>query len=149
MTFVTGHNVESIDWGKVGERYAAARGSGATWNGEPIHVSDVDELSEAFVLFGTLTWDDAGNVASFRRLVGSAKRTRAFGDFWGHMLVARGAAEVMIEEALRTWDTAAVRAIVEEAGGRMSTLDGGALEDHGSVLTTNGALHDAVVDTLR
>ena len=47
-------------------------------------------------------------------LARAAKRTRAFGDFWGHMLVARGAAEVMIEPELRTWDTAAVRVIVEQ-----------------------------------
>ena len=78
----------------------------------------------------------------------AATRTRAFGDFWGHMLVARGAAEAMIEEELRTWDTSAVRVIVQEAGGRMTSFGGTALQDRGSVLTTNGRLHDELVARL-
>jgi histidinol-phosphatase len=132
----------------LGERYAAARAGGATLNGEAIHVSDVERLSDAFVLFGSLTWDDPANERRFSGLVKAAARTRAFGDFWGHMLVARGAAEAMIEEELRTWDTAAVRVIVEEAGGRVTSLAGAALEDRGSVLTTNGRLHDELVARL-
>jgi histidinol-phosphatase len=61
------------------------------------------------------------------------------------MLVARGAADVMIEESLRTWDWAALAVIVREAGGRMTRLDGSLLSDGGSVLTTNGVLHDRVL----
>src|SRR5206468_1535928 len=40
----------------LGERYGAANGTGATWNGEPIRVSDVEGLSDSFVLFGDVTW---------------------------------------------------------------------------------------------
>src|SRR2546429_2605604 len=84
----------------LGERYPAARGAGATWNGEPIHASDVGRLADAFVLFGDVTWQrDAMLQERFGGLARAAKRTRAFGDFWGHMLVARGAAEVMIERS--------------------------------------------------
>jgi histidinol-phosphatase len=61
------------------------------------------------------------------------------------MLVARGSAEAMIEPQLRTWDWAAVKVIVEEAGGQMTQLDGGAVEDRMSVLSTNGLLHDEIV----
>jgi histidinol-phosphatase len=133
----------------LGERYAAAKGGGATWNGEPIHVSDVDRLSDSFVLFGDVTWQrDATLAEHFGELARTAKRTRAFGDFWGHMLVARGAAEVMVEPELRTWDTAAVRVIVEEAGGRMTSMSGEPVKDHGSSLSTNGHVHDETVGLL-
>ena len=133
----------------LGERYAAAAGGGARWNGEPIHVSDVGRLSDAFVLFGDVSWKrDVALERPFGELARRAKRTRAFGDFWGHMFVARGAAEVMLEPELRTWDTAALRVILEEAGGRMTAMDGGPVVDHGSALSTNGPVHDEVVAVL-
>ena len=53
-----------------------------------------------------------------------AARTRGFGDFWGHTLVARGAGEAMIEPELNIWDYAAFQVVVEEAGGRVTQLDG-------------------------
>jgi histidinol-phosphatase len=51
----------------------------------------------------------------------------------------------MVETQLRTWDWAALAAVVREAGGAMTQIDGGELADHGSVLTTNGAVHDEVI----
>jgi histidinol-phosphatase len=54
----------------------------------------------------------------------------------------------MVEESLRTWDWAAIAPIVREAGGRMSQLDGSPLVDRGTVLTTNGHLHDTVLDLM-
>jgi len=133
----------------LGERYAAERDAGATLNGALIHVSHVHDVTDAFVLFGTIAWKDPRHRDRFTTLAARVARTRAFGDFWGHMLVARGAAEVMIEEELRTWDTAAVQCIVEEAGGRMTSFRGGEIADHGSVLTSNGRLHDDLVRLLR
>jgi histidinol-phosphatase len=54
------------------------------------------------------------------------------------MLVARGAAQVMVDPTARTWDTAAVEVIVREAGGTISQLDGSPLADGSSCLTTCG-----------
>jgi histidinol-phosphatase len=134
----------------LGERYEAVRGAGARLNGRPIRVSATADLSEAMlVTSGLKDWMDEPYDAVFRELVGRARRTRAFGDFWGHMLVARGSADVMMEPALRTWDVAAVQVIVEEAGGRMTALDGGPLTDRGSALTTNSRLHDEVARRFR
>ena len=76
-------------------------------------------------------------------VVRAADRTRGFGDFWGHMLVARGGGGGdAFEPELSIWDYAALAPIVEEAGGRMTALDGGPLTDRAGVLTTNGHLHD-------
>jgi histidinol-phosphatase len=131
----------------LGERYTAARGRGAALNGEPIHVSATADLAEAMVCSsGMKDWLSGPLAEPYRRVVGSAGRTRGFGDFWGHMLVARGSADAMLETILRTWDFAAVQVIVEEAGGRMTTLGGAPLADRASTLTTNGALHDGIVE---
>ncbi|MDP9328772.1 MAG: histidinol phosphatase, partial [Actinomycetota bacterium] len=68
--------------------------------------------------------------------------------FWGHLLVARGAAELMMEPDLAVWDFAAPQLVVEEAGGHVTTMQGGPTFHGGSVLTTNGVLHDLVVARL-
>ncbi len=134
----------------LGERYEAVRGSGAKLNGKPIHVSTADRVSRAFVTYGSGSLlVDEPYAATARDLVRDARRTRAFGDFWGHMLVARGSSDVMLEAELATWDFAAVQVIVEEASGRCTTFEGGSLEDGGSVLSTNGRLHDEVVARLQ
>src|SRR5204862_2296562 len=114
--------------------------------GRPIHVSDRTSLEEALVSFGGMgDWRNGPHRIGFDSLTSAAARTRGFGDFWGHALVARGAADVMIEESLHTWDWAALAVVVREAGGRMTQLDGNPPTDGGSVLTTNGELHDRVL----
>ena len=127
----------------LGERYRAASGLGATLNDEPIHVSDEDKLRHAFLAHGGLwDWLEGPRRDQFLGVIGSVRRTRGLGDFWGHMLVARGAVDIMLEAELRVWDTSAVQVVVEESGGRMTTLEGRALSDHSSALSTNGILHD-------
>ncbi len=131
------------------ERYAAAAGAGATLNGEPIHVSRADRMSRAFVLYAEIRDIlDTPYADGVVELVREARRERGFGDFWGHMLVARGSADVMLEPDLATWDFAALKVIVEEAGGRMTRFDGGPVEHGRSVVSTNGVLHDEVVARL-
>ena len=129
----------------LGERYMASRGSGAYLNGESINVSDEDLLRRAFLAHGGLgDWLRFDMRERFLGLAGGVRRTRGVGDFWGHMLVARGAADIMVELELRVWDTTAVQVVVEEAGGRMTALDGSPLRDHSGGLSTNGLLHDEV-----
>ena len=133
----------------LNESYDAARGSGARMNGEPIAVDDTGELERATVLYASFSsFVDAGFDRAFETIAATSYRTRGFGDFWGHMLVARGAAHAMLEPALRTWDYVPLVAIVAEAGGRQSTFDGGPLKDHSSVLTTNGRVHEKLLALL-
>ena len=74
--------------------------------------------------------------------MGSTLRTRAFGDFWSHMLVAEGAVDVAAEVGLGLWDVAALIPIIEEAGGRFTTFE----RPSGPVsLTTNAPLHAAAL----
>jgi histidinol-phosphatase len=134
----------------LGERYEAARGSGARLNGEPIRVSGTSALSEAFFCFAELeAWVGGPHWDAVVDLMRSTRRTRGFGDYWGHLLVARGSADLAVEPELSTWDWAALQVIVEEAGGRMTTLDGGQPVHRGSIVTTNSVLHDLVLARLR
>ena len=133
----------------LGERYAAMRGEGAALNGTPIRVSQVTRVADAHVLYaGMKTFLRPPRNEAVLELVAEGSRTRGFGDFWGHVLVARGAAEIMMEPELNVWDYAAPQLVTEEAGGRMTTLDGGPTVDGGSVLTTNGILHADVMRRL-
>jgi histidinol-phosphatase len=133
----------------LGERYEARATEGARCNGRPIHVSDRASISDAFLVYSSVeAWLDGPHRDAFEHLLGDTRRTRGFGDFWAHMLVARGAADVMVEPELAVWDWAALKVIVEEAGGRLTAFDGSEPTHGSSVLTTNGLLHDEVVARL-
>ena len=95
----------------LGRRWWASRGGGAYLNGTPIGVSAIERLEDATLLYAL---DRPPPDAAF-----GAWHVRGFGDFWAHMLVAEGAAEVAVDAAdVAVWDIAAIRVIVEEAGGR-------------------------------
>jgi histidinol-phosphatase len=129
----------------LGERYDAVRGEGATLNGQQIRVSATGSMADAAICFGDPDNFFSGRLREpFERVASMAARTRGFGDFWGHLLVARGSMDAMMEPALNEWDYSALVPIVEEAGGRISQLDGSPLAHGGSALTTNGALHAEV-----
>lgn len=133
----------------LGERYAAVLGGGATWNGEPMRVSKVPAIAEAMVVLGDFeAWAGSPRHDRLVELVHGARRNRGFGDFWGHMLVARGAAEVMIEPELAEWDFAPLVAIVSEAGGRVTQADGSPPAHGGSLVSSNGLVHDEVLAAL-
>jgi histidinol-phosphatase len=130
----------------LNETYDGAIGLGARMNCSTISVDQDTALSDSVVLFGSLSsFRVAGLDEFFERLINRSLRSRGFGDFWGHMLVARGAAHVMVETSLRTWDVVALQPIVSEAGGKLTQIDGSKWGDKMSCLTTNGALHDEVV----
>jgi histidinol-phosphatase len=134
----------------LGRRWWAARGEGAFADGTPIRVSSVGTLSDAFLSYSSLTgWADAGRLDGVLRLSETVWRTRAFGDFWSHVLVAEGADDASFEPEVSLWDLAPLQVIVEEAGGRFTSLDGEARPDGGSVVCSNGLLHDAVLAELR
>ncbi|MEA2555863.1 MAG: histidinol-phosphatase [Actinomycetota bacterium] len=137
------------DMPALGERYAAVRGEGATCNGRPIHVSEISTISDAHLLYAGIRHLLPGPYREpVLGMIADSWRDRGFGDCWAHALVARGAAEVMLEPDLSLWDFAALQVIVEEAGGRVTTFDGGPPVHGGSVLSSNGVLHDEVLARL-
>jgi histidinol-phosphatase len=131
-------------------RWWAARGAGAFAGGRPIRVSRVTELHDAVLAYSSVgSWEEHGLGERFTALARRCWRTRGFGDFWSHMLVAEGAADIACEPEVALWDLAPLQVIVEEAGGRFTDLSGVARADGGSAVTSNGLLHDRVLATLR
>lgn len=139
------------------ERWYARRGGGAWAVGavgmegpRSIHVSRVATLADAQLLYGSgHDIEVSGRAPGFRALTGDVWRERGFGDFWGYALLAEGAAEAMIEVDLFAWDMAAPLVLIEEAGGRVSDFDGQRKIDSGTLLASNGLLHDEVLRRLR
>jgi histidinol-phosphatase len=125
----------------LGHRWWAARGEGAWRDGERIAVSGVATLGDASVScsYGT-------DLAVFEPRVWHA---RGIGDFWQHVLVAEGAFDAAVDARLAIWDYAAVALIVEEAGGRCGAPDGGAARPDEQVVSSNGLVHDDVLELLR
>jgi len=128
-------------------RWWAGRGDGAYGeDGERLRVSSVASLDGAHVSCTDIRdFDTYGHEAGFRALMSRCRYLRAFGDFWSHMLVAEGAIDVGIEPVVNAWDVAAVQLIVEEAGGRFSDFGGFPSIDSGSVVTSNGLVHEQVL----
>ena len=129
-------------------RWHAARGVGAFRDGRRLHVSAARSLHDALLFHSNLGPQESGPPAGFMRLVARVARTRGFGDFYQHMLVAEGAGEIAIDPVMHPWDIAALQVIVEEAGGRATSLTGERSIHAMSLVTSNGALHDAALDAL-
>jgi histidinol-phosphatase len=136
------------------ERWWAWRGGGAWGAGAAgavgaaprrIRTSRVAALGDAQVLYGSgRDIVASGRVPGFPALLDAVWRERGFGDFWGYALTAEGAAEAMLEIDLSPWDAAAPTLLVEEAGGRVTDLEGRRRIDSGTFLATNGHLHDEI-----
>jgi histidinol-phosphatase len=128
----------------LGRRWWAVRGEGAFADGVPCRVSRVVRLEDAVAS----TTSSHGFEAGWASLAARAYADRGFGDFWQHCLVAEGAVDLACDPVANLWDYAAVRLLVEEAGGRCTTF-AGAEPVHGeSFLSSNGLVHDTVVSLL-
>ncbi len=99
-------------------------------------------------LHGNLGAAEPAPPAGFPALARQVDRTRGFGDFYQHILVAEGAGDIALDPEAHPWDIAALQVIVEEAGGRATTLTGERSIYAGSLVTSNGALHQQALDTL-
>jgi histidinol-phosphatase len=116
-------------------------------NEKKISVSKVASLSDASISYSDFVgWGD--RLEPFQKMLTNAWRTRGIGDFWSHMLVAEGAVDVAIEPSLALWDMAALDIIVREAGGTFTDTAGHNGPFGGSGVSTNGLLHNAVINGL-
>ena len=119
----------------------------ASSNEKKISVSKVAALTDASISYSDfIGWED--RLEPFQKMLANAWRTRGIGDFWSHMLVAEGAVDVAIEPSLALWDMAALDIIVREAGGTFTNTAGQNGPFGGSGVSTNGVLHNAVINGL-
>jgi histidinol-phosphatase len=131
----------------LGSRWWGANGMGTRRDGEPVTVSQVARIEDAHLAYDSVdAFESVGLDAEFLALARRCWRARGFGDFWAHMLVADGSIDIAVEVGgLAVWDIAAVKVVVEQAGGRCTDVRGDARIDTGDVISTNGLLHDDVV----
>ena len=127
------------------EMVAAGRGEGCRWNGRPARVSSVTSLEVALVSLTEPASLSEMHPEFWERLKKKAGTIRGYSDCYGHVLVATGRAEVMLDPVMNLWDNAALLPIVEEAGGSFTDWSGRRTIDGGSAISTNGALLDAVL----
>ncbi|MGH3486203.1 MAG: inositol monophosphatase family protein [Nocardioidaceae bacterium] len=135
----------------LGRRWWASKDGGA-WTGRSLmhakqcQVSDVDDIVDASFSFSSMAgWDAIGRLEGFLALTRRCWRTRAYGDFWSHTLVAEGAVDIAAEPDLALHDMAACEVIVREAGGKFTGLDGQPGPLGRNALATNERLHDAAM----
>jgi histidinol-phosphatase len=130
--------------------YRALRGGGAYVNERKIHVSGVSTLADSLLCYSSINWfRTAGRERTFLEFAGRTSRQRGYGDFYGFVLVAEGAAELMLEHGVNPWDIAATKAIIEEAGGTFTDWEGAATIDRPDVIASNGHVHAEAMAILR
>jgi histidinol phosphatase-like enzyme (inositol monophosphatase family) len=123
----------------------AELGKGAFWNGRPCRVSPKTNLSDSYLSSGSPgSMIEHGRWPGFEKLVKTSRASRTWSDAYGHMLVATGRVEAMIDPIVNPWDISAVSLIVREAGGRFTDFRGGeSLADE--AISSNGVLHDEIL----
>jgi len=134
----------------LGELVSAAKGLGCFWNGRRVAVSVVDNLKDALLLFtDSSSFEPHGREGAFRRLLAATRMHRSWGDCYGHILVATGRAEVMLDPVMNVWDCAALMPILQEAGGTFTDWGGRPTIRGGNAISTNGLLFDQVMRMVR
>ncbi|MEJ7708469.1 MAG: inositol monophosphatase family protein [Pyrinomonadaceae bacterium] len=134
----------------LGELIAAARGRGCRWNQKTARVSTINQLDQALLLatdFGACRHQGYGREVA--ELEDRVAQRRTWGDCYGHLLVATGRAEVMLDPIMNIWDCAALLPILEEAGGTFTDWQGTRTIKGGNAISTNKVLFDPVMKTLR
>jgi histidinol phosphatase-like enzyme (inositol monophosphatase family) len=133
----------------LNDLHFAERGSGAFWNGRPSRVSSLTRLEGAVVCCGGHKSMAAhGRDRAFLKIAERTMATRTWGDAYGHMLVATGRVEAMIDPVVSRWDLSAVQVIVEESGGRFTDFSGGpALTGTSGLeaISSNGKVHEELL----
>jgi histidinol-phosphatase len=133
-------------WAAIGHGAYAGRHSAAA---TPIRVSGVSRLADASFCYSSLSeWEQLGRLPAMLEIMRRTWRSRAYGDFYGYMLVAEGAIDIMVEPELSLWDLAALVPIVTEAGGVFTDLAGRPGPGGGNAVATNGKLHVDVLQRL-
>ena len=128
----------------------AARGIGCFWNDRAARVSSTESLTDALLLatdFGTCEAHGFGRAAEILQRQVHARRT--WGDAYGHLLVATGRADIMLDPVMNVWDCAPLLPILEEAGGTFTDWQGQRTIRGGNAISTNGALFESVMEAIR
>ena len=137
-----------VNFPALNEMICAAKGLGCMWNGRPAKVSDISNIQDATVILTDFVNGHSRGEA-MNRICSRAKLVRGWGDCYGHMLVATGRAEIMLDPIMSVWDCAALAPILKEAGGTFTTWSGQATIWGNEAVSTNGALFEEVMQLIK
>lgn len=130
----------------TGEMTEASLGSGCRLNGKPVTVRKCTNLAEAtFLTTDVTSFSEYGYEKPLQKMIDSTRLHRTWGDAYGHMLVATGRADVMIDAVLHLWDAAALLPIITEAGGVYTDLRGKPLIETGNGISSAPGIHRQII----
>ncbi|WP_119066524.1 inositol monophosphatase family protein [Rubrobacter indicoceani] len=133
----------------LGEMISAADGLGCRWNGRLARVSEEPELSRSVICFTeTGTFEEEGKEERWSRLRSAAYSCRGWSDAYGHLLVATGRVEAMVEPAMNPWDCAPFAPILREAGGYFGDWSGNGTIHENEAVSSNAAILPEVLRLL-
>lgn len=129
----------------------AIKGEGAYINDERVYVSKTDQLKDAWVTYGGMHYFAKYDRMNYiNNIASSAKRLRAMGDLWGFHLVASGKFDAILEAEAKIWDVAPGLIMIEEAGGKVTDLDGQPITTNSTnIFASNGLLHDPILTKIK
>ena len=133
------------------EVVSAARGTGAWWQrgrGAPqrARVRETCTLREGLFSFTAVElFDQQGRRPAFEALLAACGASRAWGDCYGHLLVATGRVDVMADPIMNVWDAAPLLPILQEAGGVFMDWDGRATIYGGNGISVTASLREEVL----
>ena len=133
----------------LNELLYAEKNCGAYCNDSIIYVSKVEDLAEAYLSYGNIKhFDELKIVPELVTLIDTVRNPRGIGDAWSYHLLAQGKIDIMVDAKTKIWDIAAVKVIVEEAGGKVTDLQGNSItQQTSSIIATNSILHKLVLNT--
>ena len=136
------------------EMFVGERGHGATVNERPLAVSTTPTLDESLLATGfpyNIRETRDNNMTEYAAFSVRVRGVRRLGSAVLYLAwLASGRLDGYWELRLGPWDVAAGSLLVEEAGGRITDLTGGALNlDSPSLVASNGRIHAAILDVLR
>lgn len=133
----------------------ASRGTGCWWQigtdaARRAQISQVTQLADAtFCQTNILRWEAVGHWTALMTMLRSVGLSRGWGDCFGHVLVATGRAEIMVDPSMNPWDAAALVPIIQEAGGVFMDWNGDTTIYGGSGISVVPALKSTVLEILR
>ena len=117
------------------ETYSAVRGGGSYLNDERLRVSSVESISDCvFSPNGLHLVEARPYLPQVMEFMQRSWAVRSFGGPLDACLLAAGKVEVWFEPKLEVWDLAALKLIIEEAGGDFFALDGSRRIDRGTAI---------------
>lgn len=132
----------------VNDVVSAATGLGCQWNGRPARVSATDHLNQALVCYTDALELARRRPDAWAKIQTRSRLQRGWSDCYGHVLVATGRADVMLDPVMHPWDCAPFLPILREAGGTFTNWSGEATVYGGNAISTNGRLYEEIMKTI-